>query len=291
MARPIHQCSLACAILKTMPVSCQLYYLWYTYEKFDNFLGQTSLSPSIQSNRLESSLSRHTGLSDPIMEHGELEEPSFGQGHPSDTQSGQQAPRDILTSSSMRISRLPRPPAIPYSPPMLDTRPSASSSTSSSSSSSHPLTTQDSPTIGSNHERGRKGSRFSFAAVSNIFMDAVRPKVSASKERGLIGAREPSVDGNSVHHHRRGRTMERGPAMDLHESPEEENEESRVRSSTERGRHVLGRILKDIDHKPRSDGWKEFKKGEHFISIQNVHNLINIWFRNIYISNILHHSC
>ncbi|KAH9485509.1 Arrestin-related trafficking adapter 3 [Psilocybe cubensis] len=233
-----------------------------------NHGSQTNLSPSIQPNHLEPSLSRHTGLPNPIMEHGELEASTLGQQHPSDNENHDQAPRDILTASSMRISRLPHSPrALPYTSPMLDTRLSASSSMSSSSSSSHPphtpLTAQDSPTIGSNHERGRKGSRFSFAAVSNIFMDAVRPKLSTSKERGLAGPRESSVDGNSLHHHRRGRTMERECATDLHEDLTEENEGSRGRGSTERGRHVLGRILKDMEHKPRSDGWKEFKKGTY----------------------------
>ncbi|PPQ87441.1 hypothetical protein CVT25_008177 [Psilocybe cyanescens] len=229
------------------------------------YIGQISLSPSVQSNRLEPSLSRRPGLSDPILEHGESEEPSIAPGHPPDAQDNEQLPHDILSSSDMRISRISHSPVIPYPPPILDTRLSASSS--SSSSSSHPHMSQDSPTIGSNHERGRKGSRFSFSAVSNIFMDVVRPnssKVSASKERSLTGAREPSVDGNTLRSNRRGRTMERGPSgMDLHESPEEEEEGSRVRGSKERGRNVLGRILKDIDHKPRSDGWVEFKKGTY----------------------------
>ncbi|KAJ3505975.1 hypothetical protein NLJ89_g7130 [Agrocybe chaxingu] len=87
-------------------------------------------------------------------------------------------------------------------------------------------------------ERGRRGSRFSFSAVSNILMDAVRTtsprtsKVGQSRERG----REPSVDGSprgaggsrsargraGASQQQRGRTMERGLASPLEMDTEAE---------------------------------------------------------------------
>ncbi|CAA7260536.1 unnamed protein product [Cyclocybe aegerita] len=131
-------------------------------------------------------------------------------------------------------------------------------------------------------ERGRRGSRFSFSAVSNIFMDAVRTtsprtsKLGQSRERG----REPSADGSprgaggsrsargrAGASQQRGRTMERGLASPLEmdiEAEEADAESSRVREPKERGRGI-GKILKDWEkeHLHHKEGWKEFKKGTY----------------------------
>lgn len=125
-------------------------------------------------------------------------------------------------------------------------------------------------------------------------MDAVRP---ASQKRGdfrtslerpltLGRDRERSVDygPRASSSMTRGRTMERGvggtiPEGWLNEEQPASAEEqvrtksgrqesgSRIRQSRERGRGVLGRILKEKEKekekgsKDKMEGWKEFKKG------------------------------
>ncbi|KAF9553024.1 hypothetical protein CPC08DRAFT_698073 [Agrocybe pediades] len=165
-------------------------------------------------------------------------------------------------------------------------------SNSSHPSSAHHVSFDPSPSPSA--ERGRKGSRFSFQAVSNILRDAVRSsspmnmrsgsvKVDASRERshgfGVDGDRERSVDpvGSGSVRGRRGRTMERaytdghGVHQDMETSVRFEEEGSRVRAAKEKekekgGIHVIEKLLKEKDkekEKEHQHGWKEFKKGTY----------------------------
>lgn len=112
-------------------------------------------------------------------------------------------------------------------------------------SRSQPQTPSSPP--GTDDKRGRRHSRFSLAAVSNSFLDAVKDRVRSSSREGRSregsGSREVSRD--------RGRTLE--PRAD---GAGKENV-GKEKAST------FSKILKldGGDDKQSGDGWKEFKKG------------------------------
>ncbi|KAF8161303.1 hypothetical protein B0H34DRAFT_796110 [Crassisporium funariophilum] len=233
--------------------------------------GQATSPPASSSARSlssmrqqEQSLSRHSSLGDVIPEYGTPEYP---------------------TPRSPSTARSPTPPLSSRIPQSFSrTTPSQprSQTHSPSASTYHPLDSHASTSTSTSTQqpRGRKGSRFSFSAVSNVLIDAVRSgsprtgKFQMSRERGKgresldlprRNQRESLDEGDA-----RGRTMERGAGVDvvLDESRE------RVRESKERGGGVIGRMLRDKDRvkekekdkdkgKGIKDGWKEFKKGTY----------------------------
>lgn len=112
-----------------------------------------------------------------------------------------------------------------------------------------------SPTTSTDDRRGRRHSRFSISAVSNVILDAVKERVrssspqarikrdaTASRERGIDRSRDSRATSS------RGRTLE----------PRKDNEHNQKGSTFSK----FGDLLKlDTDDKESGDGWKEFKKG------------------------------
>lgn len=112
-------------------------------------------------------------------------------------------------------------------------------------------------------DRGRRKGRFTLAAVSNAFMDAVRsssPILTRSRERSRD-------DFGSV---ARGRTTEKrlienvvSPRASLHQDVEVEGSRSRAKHPKENLLDKVGEILRldTAEHKESGRDWKEFKKG------------------------------
>jgi hypothetical protein len=160
---------------------------------------------------------------------------------PSHTRNGR-GRSSINTSSasslySIRDHSLSRRPSIDDVPEDEPTRPQRPSTSSSPPPSR----------VGSEDRRGRKNTRFSFTAVSNVLLDAVKDQVRSisprTRSRDRTLSREPSRDRASS----RGRTLE----------PRQDKGHQNKKSSLGK----FGEMLKMDDNKARGDGWKEFKKG------------------------------
>ena len=148
----------------------------------------------------------------------------------------------------------PRPPSVPRSRTPSRREYSTSHSRPHTRSPSHHRGSSapfvDEPLPASQPTASRKGSRFSFSAVSHALKDAVRsgsPRSSSfarSKERGLRHDSERSTERRNTDS--RGRTMERGAKANgfLGHDLEEE------KGST----GVFGKLLGEVDG-------REFKKG------------------------------
>ncbi|KIM40302.1 hypothetical protein M413DRAFT_11761 [Hebeloma cylindrosporum] len=235
------------------------------------YQSQTNLSSSTGSLhstlQRERSLSQHPSLSDVIPENLELE---------------QSTPR--VSTPARSPSNRPLGEGQPGSNPRMSLPLELENVAPTSSPPS-------SPTL-SGGERGRRRSRFSLSSVSSILMDAVRPSSAkrgdfrASLERtstlGLGRDRSADRGPRASSDMARGRTMERGVSGSIPEGwsdaepPASEGEQARTRAgrresgsrmgaSRERGRGVLGRIMKEKEKgsKDKAEGWKEFKKGTY----------------------------
>ncbi|EGN91882.1 hypothetical protein SERLA73DRAFT_80061 [Serpula lacrymans var. lacrymans S7.3] len=109
--------------------------------------------------------------------------------------------------------------------------------------------------------RGRKHTRFSLAAVSSVFMGAVKDRVRSSSPRSFV-ATEQRRHGRSLDMHRdkeRGRTLDKGKARvhDANRMPVQHKERSTLGKVGE----MLG--LESDERKDSGEGWKEFKKGTY----------------------------
>ncbi|KAF8967977.1 hypothetical protein BDZ97DRAFT_1755710 [Flammula alnicola] len=222
-------------------------------EEFRNSLHlviRNSQDQIIPENReLEESPSR-TQFSAPTLSQA----PTLSPGQRSSSSSSSPTHDDHLRSHSLPRSTRPTLP-IPLE-----------AQASSSSEHQSPLP-QDSPSPGHERERGRK--RFSF---STIFMRSNSPKISIiaptrertrESERNRGRSADVSRRTSESDARRRGRTMERGFGS-LSAMPDTGQEGEKVTDSSEKGRGVIGRILKERDkEKENSEGWKEFKPGTY----------------------------
>jgi hypothetical protein len=112
-----------------------------------------------------------------------------------------------------------------------------------------------SPRVGNDDRRGRKHTRFSFTAVSNVLLDAVKdqvrsisPRTRTRSERDGTLSSERGQDRSTDRASSRGRTLE----------PRQDKGPQNKKSSFGR----FGEMLKlDGENKATGDGWKEFKKG------------------------------
>ncbi|KAF9451533.1 hypothetical protein P691DRAFT_699236 [Macrolepiota fuliginosa MF-IS2] len=127
----------------------------------------------------------------------------------------------------------------------------------------NPYTPRQISSYPEDRDRGRRNGRFTFAAVSNAFMDVVRsgsPIITRSRERSRD-------DVGSV---ARGRTMGKklveditAPQSPLHKDHEVEGSTSRAKQAKDNFLDKVGEILRlDVtEHKENGKLWKEFKKG------------------------------
>lgn len=123
------------------------------------------------------------------------------------------------------------------------------------------LSTSSPPSPPNDDRRGRRSSRFSITAVSNVILDAVKERVRSSSprmrtERAATISRERRNDQSrdSWTNSSRGRTLD------------PKDNEHRHKGSTF---GKFGEFLKlDADDKESGHGWKEFKKGA-LTSMQN----------------------
>lgn len=107
--------------------------------------------------------------------------------------------------------------------------------------------------------RGRRTARFSLAAVSNSILDAVKERVRSrspmveraddrSKSRGRINDKGKDKEVTKDHGKEKGKDKEKDGAWHFLE-------------------HKVGEVFHGEDHKEYGDGWREFKKGDRYISL------------------------
>ena len=129
------------------------------------------------------------------------------------------------------------------------------------------------------HDRRRSKNRFSFAAISDAILDSVKSHSPlASKKREGTPASLDAQDSGGNGESTRGRSREKGKgkSRDLSHALIRVSEVFRLES--EEGREAR-------------DGWKEFKKGALLLLFLGIRFLTGVWsFRNLHISNIIHHS-